>query len=206
MSSEAFILEQISQITDQLQDNPDDAELIHDLGVGYLLLGKYEESIEILRKAVSLSPGDKTYLYNLGNALAEAESYLKAIEIFYQVLDIDAAHIPALNNLADCYEKAGDSEKAFEIFDYITRIAPDNALSFFNLGNFLLRNNRHIEAVKCYALAIDIEAGFTDAYHNIAWILSEANALKEAEEYALKGLETDAENEDLIELLRKIRN
>jgi len=60
--------------------------------------------------------------------------------------------------------------------------------------------------VKCYRKAIETEPDFTDAYHNISWILTEAKAYEKAKEYALKGLETDPENEDLIKLLREIRN
>lgn len=206
MSSEEYINHQLNEIYLQLEEHPENPDLIHDLGVGYYLLGNYEKAISLLKEAVHREPKNKNFLYNLGNAYAEAEHYNQATEVYYRVIDIDGNHIPSLNNLADCYEKMGSDEKAFEIFEYITRMAPDNALSHFNLGNFLLRKNRHIEAVKCYRKAIEAEPSFTDAYHNIAWILNEAKALKEAEKYAQDGLITDPKNSDLIKLLGKIRN
>lgn len=204
MSSEAYILNQISEIKNNLSENPRDADLLHDLGVGYHLLGRYDDAIVELRKALAYIPNNKTYLFNLANAYAESNNLELAIKTYHDVLDIDCMHIPSLSNLADCYERLGSTNKAFEIFEYVTRIASENALSYFNFGNFLLRNNRHIEAVKCYKQSIMIEPTFTDAYHNISWILFETGAYHEAENYAKMGLDTDPENSSLQELLRKI--
>lgn len=194
-------IERIKQVFKSGKPSP---ELYNDLGVGYLLLGKYEEAISQLKMAVELAPDSISYLYNLGNAYSESEQPEHAKICYYDVLDKKADHLPSLNNLADCYEKTGNVEKAFEIFTYTVRVAPDNLIAHFNLGNFLLRNNRHIEAVKCYKKVIEIDNNFTDAYHNIAWVLSEVGAIKESKKYARKGLAVDSEHSELQKLLLKI--
>lgn len=206
MNQEKFINKQISSIREEIQEQPENASLYNDLGVGLMLAGRYDEAIQELQKAIVIDSDNPSYLYNLGNAYAENEEFEYAIKYYHDVLEINPDHIPTLNNLADCYEARGMKEKAFEIFSYTAKIAPQNALAHFNLGNFLLRNNRHIEAVKCYKRAVEIEDTFTDAYHNIAWILKEVGALEEAEKYAKAGLRTDPENSDLGELLSDIRN
>ena len=110
--------------------------------------------------------------------------------------------------MADCYEIIGQPSKAHELFQYLVRLDPDNALSHFNLGNFFLRQNQHIEAVKCYEEALKRDSDFTDALYNIGWVLHQAGAYIEALRYTEKGLKSDPVNEDLIkqkkELLFKI--
>jgi tetratricopeptide (TPR) repeat protein len=206
LSSEATLLDQIENIKLQLEKSPKNPELLNDLGVGYYLLGEYEESISELKKAVSEDPENKTYVFNLANSCSEAEQFDRAIPLYHDVIEKDPEHIPSFNNLADCYEAIGDLEKAQELFEYITNIAPDNALSHFNLGNFKLRNNNHIDAAKCYQKAIECEPGFIDAYYNIAWILTEVKAFENALEFIDQGLAIDPDHDDLKELRSKISN
>ena len=204
MKNEAEIREQISIIQQELKIKPKTANLLHDLGIGYYLLGEFSESVKYLQKAVDLAPNKVAFLFNLGNAFNENEQPDLAIDTYLRALDQNPNHIPSLNNLADCYEAVGQFEKAHELFHYLTRIDVENALSHFNLGNFFLRQNQHIEAAKCYEEAIKKDEMFADAYHNIAWILHQAKADEEAMEYVRKGLNADPDHEEILELKQKI--
>lgn len=206
MSSEEFVREQIEKINNELAENPENSSLLNDLGVGYYLIGENHQAVEALKAAVNSEEGNATYLFNLANAYSALEKYSLAKKFYLDTLDVNPEYIPSLTNLADCYESTGEKEKANELFTYITRIAPENALAFFNLGNFLLRQNQHIEAVKKYEKAIELEASFVDAYYNIAWILNEVKAYDKALPYVQKGLAIDPNHADLQQLLLKIRN
>lgn len=204
MKNEAEIIEQISIIQQELSKNPNSASLLHDLGIGHYLLGEFSDSVKYLQKAVDLAPGNIAFLFNLGNAFNENGQPDLAIDTYLRALDQNPNHIPSLNNLADCYEAVGQINKAHELFHYLTRINGENALSHFNLGNFFLRQNQHIEAAKCYEEAIKRDETFTDAYHNIAWILHQAKANVEALEFIQKGLNIDPNHEEILELRKKI--
>lgn len=206
MSSEEYIKNQIKKIKDELEDSPKNHSLLNDLGVGYYLIGEYERATDPLKSAVDISPDNTTYLFNLANVYSELEEYALAKKFYLDALEIDPEHIPSLTNLADCYEASEELENAEELFEYITKLAPQNALAFFNYGNFLLRQNQHIKAVKNYEKAIDLEESFVDAYYNIAWVLTEVKAYDEALAYAEKGLKQDPKNSDLLKILSKIRN
>lgn len=206
MSSEEYIKNQIKKIKGELENTPKNHSLLNDLGVGYYLIGEYEKAADQLKSAVDISPENATYLFNLANVYSELEEYALAKTFYLDALEINPGHIPSLTNLADCYEASGELENAEELFEYITKLAPENALAFFNYGNFLLRQNQHIKAVKNYEIAIDLEESFVDAYYNIAWVLTEVKAYDEALAYAKKGLEQDSNNSDLLEILGKIRN
>lgn len=204
MKNEAEIIEQISIIQQELSKNPNSASLLHDLGIGHYLLGEFSDSVKYLQKAVDLAPSNIAFLFNLGNAFNENGQPDLAIDTYLRALDQNPNHIPSLNNLADCYEAVGQTNKAHELFHYLTRINGENALSHFNLGNFFLRQNQHIEAAKCYEEAIKRDETFTDAYHNIAWILHQAKANVEALEFIQKGLNIDPNHEEILELRKKI--
>lgn len=205
MSSEVYIKNQIQKIELELKEEPNNPALLNDLGVGYHLLGEYDKAAKLLKSAVEINPKNSTYLFNLANAYSELEEFALAKKFYMDALDIDPGHIPSLTNLADCYEASGDLENAEELFTYVTKLAPENALSFFNLGNFQLRQNQHIEAVKNYERAIALEDSFVDAYYNIAWVLTEVKAYNNALTYAEKGLEIDPDHSELKEILQKIR-
>lgn len=205
MSSEEFIKKQIKKIETELKEEPKNPSLLNDLGVGYYLIGEYKKATDPLNTAVEINPKNSTYLFNLANAYSELEEYSLAKKFYLDALELEPDHIPSLTNLADCFEASGDLHKAEELFTYVTKLAPENALAFFNLGNFQLRQNQHIKAVKNYEKAIEIENSFVDAYYNIAWILTEVEAYDEALPYAKKGLGIDPENSDLKEILNKIR-
>ena len=169
------------------------------------MVGEYEKATRPLKFAVELKPDNSTYLFNLANAYSELERYELAKIFYLDALEFNPEHIPSLTNLADCYEATGDFKKAEEMFRYVTKLAPENALAFFNFGNFHLRQNEHITAVKNYEKAIQLEESFVDAYYNIAWVLTEAKAFDEAFTYAKKGLETDPNHDALKKIFEKIR-
>ncbi|SRR6056297_1117038 len=200
---ESDIRNTLSDIESELSSGVSSAELLNDAGVGYYLLGELEHSLDYLKKAAKKkdSPGIQ---FNLANTYSGLGKPHEAIDSFLKVLETDPGHIGALNNLADEYENIGELDKAHELFHYLTHLQPDTALSHFNLGNFFLRQNQHIEAAKCYEKALENDEMFVDAYYNIAWILFRSKAYDDALRYINNGLSVESGNTDLIELKQKV--
>lgn len=205
MINKEHVLQKLEEIYSELEQAPDNPDLLNDLGVGYYLIGEYDQSIRKLEEAVKIKPDSVSFLFNLGNSYAENDNFSEAILQFLKALELNPEHLPSLNNLANCYDNTRNTENAFELFSYITKIAHEDPFAHFNLGNFLLRNNRHIEAVKRYEKVFELDSGFTDAFYNIAWILSEAGATSEALSYIEKGLKTAPNDEDLLKLRDELK-
>ncbi|MEX0994307.1 MAG: tetratricopeptide repeat protein [Balneolaceae bacterium] len=200
------ILQQLDEIENELSQDRQDPEIWNDHGVGLHLLGRYQKAVESFRSAIQLKQDHPTYHFNLANSYMELGEIEKAIDSFLTALDHNPNHIPSLNNLADAYELAGQADQAHELFHYLTCIQPDDPLSHFNLGNFLLRQNQHIEAAKCYEKTIELDESFIDAYFNIAWILKRVRAIPESISYAKKGLALDPGHKDLQELINELNS
>lgn len=197
--TEKEIRNKLSDIENELSSSGETADLLNDAGVGYYLLGELDEAVEFLKRAVR-QEAKPEILFNLANTYSELNQPDMAISTFLEVLEIKPDHIGALNNLADEYERKGEVEKAHKLFHYTTHIQPDRALPHFNLGNFFLRQNQHIEAVKCYEEAVEKDETFVDAYHNIAWILFKAKAYSESLKYIQSGLSIDSTHEEILSL------
>jgi len=202
--TEKEIKKQLNLILNDIEEGNETGELLNDAGVAFYLLGEFEKSRHYLKKAVDKNR-TTAYLFNLANTYSQLSQPDFAIDAYLQVLELDAAHTGAINNLADEYERMGDSENAHELFHYLTQLQPDEAISHFNLGNFFLRQNQHIEAARRYETAIKKEPGFTDAYYNIAWILYKARAYDESLKYVNEGLNTENDYSDLLELKSKLQ-
>jgi len=202
--TEENIRQTLSEIEDELSRGAATADLLNDAGVGHYLLGEMEQALDYLQQAVlkDESPG---ILFNLANTYSGLDRPDEAIDTFLKVLELDPGHIGALNNLADEYEYRGDPDKAHELFHYLTHLQPDEALSHFNLGNFFLRQNQHIEAAKCYERALKNDKSFADAYYNIAWILFKSKAYDDSIHYIGKGLAVESDHTDLLRLKQEVR-
>ena len=200
---ESEIRNTLSEIESELSTGVSSAELLNDAGVGHYLLGEMKQALDFLKKAAKKkdSPG---ILFNLANTYSALGKPHEAIDTFLKVLEADPGHIGALNNLADEYENIGEPDKAHELFHYLTHLDPDSALSHFNLGNFFLRQNQHIEAANCYEKALENDEMFVDAYYNIAWILFKSKAYDDALRYIKNGLSVENGNADLINLKQKV--
>ncbi|PWN07581.1 tetratricopeptide repeat protein [Rhodohalobacter mucosus] len=205
MSTLHSVEKELHHLLKEAESNPLDPNLLNEIGVGYLIIGRSEEAITYLSKAVEQSD-EIRFQYNLANAYSENDNPQMAADLYLRVLEREPDHIPSLNNLADCFEQTGNLKRAAELFEYLTKINDSDSLSHLNLGNFLMRQNRHIEAVKCFQTAIDRDDQCTDAYYLISWVLMKAGVEDKALEYAESGLQTDPHHEELNRMISKLRN
>lgn len=183
------IKQTIAKIETELKQSPHSPDLLNELGVGHHILGNYNQAISLFKKAIELSPRKAELHFNLANSYYESEQLDLAINAYMNAIDLRPDYVPAINNLADIYEIAGKKEKARELFRYITRIKPEEALGYLNLGSHYLRQENTVEAAKNYKRAIDLDSACYEAYNNIGFILKHIGKYEEAIPYYKKCLE-----------------
>lgn len=199
------IEKQIEEIKKELEDNPGDTTLLNELGVGYHILGEYDQAVQTYQKVLKNEPSNYQVHYNLANTFFELEKIEKAVNHYLDALDHKPDFVPALNNLADIYELADEQKRARELFEYITKIRPSDPMGFFNLGNHHLRNNNTVEAGRCYKKTLELDSEFHEAYNNIGLILKHVGKFEEAIGYYEKCLEIEPEYQPAINDLEEIR-
>ncbi len=72
----------ISLMLKVLDQNPNDIIAMTNLGAAYCDLGKYDEAINVLKKAERLGSEDKNTLFNIGVALINSASQIEAKKYF----------------------------------------------------------------------------------------------------------------------------
>jgi len=125
-------------------------------------------------QAVRHGAPDAQAYYQLGryyhgqnrSALAE-DAYLKAI-------NADDRHLNAHNGLATLYAERGELERAAAMFTRLTRLAPDNAYLFNNIGYVLYLDGRYQEAVDALRNAVTLDPAYERGWTNLQTVAAKA--------------------------------
>jgi protein O-GlcNAc transferase len=83
-----------------LVDQPNNADVYHELGLTYSFRVFIDESIDALERAVQLEPNSIRYLMSLGKTHTMYGDYDKAKPIFQRVLQMDPFNDDAQDQLA----------------------------------------------------------------------------------------------------------
>jgi len=82
------------------------------LGICLVEVGRYDEAISQLKKAISLKPDEAVLYYNLGRIMRRAEKYEEAVPYFEISLKLDPSNVYAYKILGITYAQIGKKEEA----------------------------------------------------------------------------------------------
>ena len=163
-----------------MEIQPDDAEVLNNLGNAYKDSGKLDDAADAYDRALALQPGFAKAHNNKG-ALFQALGRLDAAaESFQAALDIDAGFPEALNNLGDIHQLAGRPEQAKACFQKALDSRPDYAEAHNNLGTIFQGEADPGAAMKHYRRAVELKPGFHEALYNLGYILEDHGNHREA--------------------------
>lgn len=103
------------------------------LGNAYLGLGKYEEAIDILRKATETDPKSAAAHFNLGLAHYIAGQHAEAAESYKRALELRPGLAAAHFNLALAYIRMKDRTAALEQYNALKPINPAMAEQLYKM-------------------------------------------------------------------------
>jgi tetratricopeptide (TPR) repeat protein len=122
-----------------LRSEPENLDILVELGIALGELTKWNEALSVLRKAVEIAPDSIQAHYNLAVTLDQQNPGRNAGNPeFQRVLELDPNHVDSLINLATNmgYTNAGQAKTLLE---RVLKLDPKNANAYFNLG-ILLRS------------------------------------------------------------------
>jgi Flp pilus assembly protein TadD len=93
--------------------SPEDAHIVNNLGVSYLVAGEFDKAEQAFRAAILLDPGDPASHNNLGLAVGRQGRYAEALAQFR----LAGTEQAALNNLGYLYYLNGEHALAIEHFE-----------------------------------------------------------------------------------------
>ena len=156
--------EKYKQILQWEQDNVD---IWLRLGRLYYVLGRYQESLEMLLKSLNLEPLGYIQHYLLGSVLEKMGNNSKAIRAYQEAVTLNPKFVDAYNNLGNLLLKSGQTDQAKLVYRQAIFCNPNHFGSYLNLGNILLLQQEVEKAIYTYETALKLNPNNPDILYNL---------------------------------------
>ena len=160
--------------------DPDNIELMLNLGRIYRHLGRYEDALTILEKARASGGDTDEVLYNLAKTYKRMRDYGKAADYFSRAIEIKPDHAHAYDRLGNLYVLTGETDKAIEVYKQGLRVDPNHPYLNFHLAGLLRQEKRYEEAIVYYNSALRINPAWGDVLAGIAAAYLQLDKLDDA--------------------------
>ncbi|HEX3484056.1 MAG TPA: tetratricopeptide repeat protein, partial [Micropepsaceae bacterium] len=163
-----------------LTRTPQEADVLHLLGILEVQRKNPAAAIELIGRALALNPANAEYLVNYGIALRHAERFEEALASFDRALAIQPELMEALISRGNVLRNLGRFEDALASFDQALMLKPDFAEVIYNRGLALRDLLRFEEALVCFDRAVELRSGYVEAFHARARVLRDLMRFEKA--------------------------
>jgi len=118
-------------------------------GAALILLGRYDEAIACLDKALQIDPADPVAWLNRGNALARKAEFAEALWCFNQALGTNPRYEVAWNNKGNTLARLGKYDEALKCYERALTIDRNYRGAWVNKGFVLAKLGHFEEAAMC---------------------------------------------------------
>ena len=143
-------------------------------------MGKLNQSLEYLNKALALRPNSAEIHNNLGNAFRELGKVDQAIEHYKEAVKYKPDLADAHFNLGIALSKKGNFNEAVAEYQKALAIEPANADTLSELGLVYAQQGKLDQAFDCYNKAIVIEPANIIAHGRLGLALAEQGKIDDA--------------------------
>jgi tetratricopeptide (TPR) repeat protein len=138
------------------------------LGNDYARLGRFTEATGAYMQAIKSKPDYIEAYFGLEFIYDKLGYYKEAVEVCKQAIRFNPDHDEVSNNLSVVYSSSrGLCQKAASCFRKQTKINPNFARAYLNLGVAYDGLGRFIEAIDAYKQAVKIKPDLAEAYYNL---------------------------------------
>lgn len=168
---------------DTVRKVPDNVRALDQLGAIYFEVGRTEEAVSLLRRALALNPAYASAQSNLGQALirlGQPKEGIEAIETALRLVPNGAAYQVAYGNaLLD----ANEPERAVVFLEKASALEPLNGAYHYDLANALATLDRNEEAERHFLAALSANPKDVEALNNYSTLLRRMGRTSEAIAY-----------------------
>ncbi|MFC1492264.1 tetratricopeptide repeat protein, partial [Nitrospinota bacterium] len=157
-----------------LQDDPDNHEALHCLGILLQLKGRAEEALDLLHQSTQLNPASPVYIFNLGRLHALMGNLEAAEEAFQKTIKLAPGYGDAHTNLGFVKYKSGLFQESEFLLKKALEINPKSDVAFLNLAVLQLKTGRNIEAEKSLETLLSFDPDNQTARHLVASLRGES--------------------------------
>ena len=118
-------------------------------GASLILLGRYDEALRAIDKALDLNPRNEVAWLNKGNALSKMGRLIDALRCFNAAIKVNPKNEVAWNNKGNALARLGHYEEALACYERALEIDADYRGAWVNKGYVLTKLGRYDEATSC---------------------------------------------------------
>ncbi len=141
--------------------------LYNDLALGYDKLGKHEEAIAALKKAVEIKPDYGEAYINLGSAYSDMGKYEEAIAAYRKAVEMKPDFDAVYNNLGFTYSRMGKHEEAIDCYMKAIALNPRRDTAYFNLGFAYRDLGKYEDAILSYKKILEFSPDNLNAFSHL---------------------------------------
>jgi protein O-GlcNAc transferase len=163
-----------------LAQEPDNAEVVHMLGVLAAQTGWLERAGELIGRAISLSPNAAAFHNSLGNVLRARGRLDDAIAAYRKAIQLKTDFADPHGNLGNALRDKGLLDEAILAFRKAIQLNPKYVEAHSNLGNALRDKGELDEAIAAYTMALRIDPQRAEVHNNLGNVLKDKGQLDDA--------------------------
>ena len=191
----------LKEATDMLENVKENRQLINSLFQIYLLLGKYDEIVEIYGNLITNGSNDAKDYIGRGVGFLKLNNFDKAEKDLKTALELEPDSAEAYATLGAIYLTKQDPVKAEEFYLKSLELNSKSAITYFDLGKIKTYQENYIKAKEYLEKAIELEPKAIEAIRLLANVEQHLGNLENACNLLVNVLELDADNVDnLVQL------
>lgn len=164
------------------------------------------EAIKNYQKAINSQPNSPVLWNKLGELYNQQEQWQKAIAAYQKEIEIDPNSLVAHRQLSQIFNRIGNKVLAADYLYRAFTLQPSqvSVSDYYNLGNFLLQQNKIDRATICFRKCIKLQPNSLKAYLGLGNALIADNKLNEAKEIYLQLIQNNPQKAELHFSLAKV--
>lgn len=147
----------LAQLEQALREDPDNHELLKNLGNACKAVGKFERAVDCYRRALEINPAYISARYNLGLVLHQMHRVEDAEAQFRLLLEFDPRDAEALFHLGALLSTQLRYAEAVRTFRDALHLAPEDANLWMALGETHTLQRALDQGLRCYEKALSLQ-------------------------------------------------
>lgn len=154
----------IAKISDQIAQNPDEADLYYSRAELFYADEGYDEAIQDLTKALSIDSSNTAYLHLLADVYLDYFQSRRALQTMKKAAELHPGNIPTLLKLSEFQLILQQHQESLKTVDRILQLTPQNAEAYFMLGMNFKEMGDTARAINSYQQCVELNPEVIEAW------------------------------------------
>jgi Flp pilus assembly protein TadD len=189
-----------------LQIDPDNADVVNNLGVLLWENEDYTGALDCFKKQSAMQPDSEAAKLNVAACHVKLGQINEAVDIWRGIVRTNPDRMDVRLDLADGLWNTGDTPGARFHYATVLKTQPNNARALNGLGMWALLQTQNDEAESYFRKAKSADMKFIPAYQNLAIVLERKNKKAEAVKVLEAALAMDSSNDAVKQQLARLKS